>query len=448
VLVFVPKRRHARRKRPGLRVALALGTALFLALPIASPTSIATAAETISYDQILAQPDDAGLNLEYARQQVAVGNLQQASAALERLLLVKPNWDSVRLFYGVVLYRLDDLAGAKRELALLEGRDLSPTQERERRKYLQLATQASKKVRMSARFSLGARTDSNPGRLNEDIDFFGLEDGSDSAVTGIGQFRVEADLSNGRGEFVFFQVGGVFNQYFEIDQADYVHAPAKAGITFHGVGRVITPFVFASASTVQDEDFRREFGGGLDTTWSLTPNVDWFLNGRARYQNYDETSFSFVGDRRDGWLYEGETGFRWRPSDRQTFTVSGYWGRKEADADGFSYDKGKIEFSSLTLLGGGFFLNARASYTRTDYDEIDFFSSFSEVREDDRIYGRLALGAPLGAIFSGADLELPDAISDIVAQIGVSYTDQESSISKYDFENWSADLLFTKRIAF
>ena len=76
-------------------------------------------AETIAFEEILAAPNDLQLNLDYARQEVKSGRLQQAAAALERLLLIKPNWDSVRLFYGVVLYRLDDMGGAIRELSLL-----------------------------------------------------------------------------------------------------------------------------------------------------------------------------------------------------------------------------------------------------------------------------------------------------------------------------------------
>ncbi|MEM1040039.1 MAG: porin family protein [Pseudomonadota bacterium] len=411
------------------------------------------AQEAISFQQVLASPDDTQLNLDYARQQVAAGNLQQASAALERLLLAQPNWDSVRLFYGIVLYRLDDLSGAKRELKLLEGRDLSPKQEGERRKYLALAEQASRRVRMSARFSLGLRTDSNPGRLNDEVDLFDVEDGPDSAFTGASQFRIEVDFQNGRGDFAFVQIGGVFNQYFEIGRADFAHFPVKAGVTLHRFGGTITPYVLASHSIVQNEEFRSETGGGIDTNWSINAQLDWFLNGFAQYQDYDETSFSIVGDLRDGWLYGGKTGLRWRPSDRQTFTLSGSVRRKDAEGDlfapdGFSYDFAKIELSSLTLLGGGFYLNAKASYSQTNYDEVDFFTSFSDIREDERFYARVAVGAPLSALFTSADIELPEAIADIVAQVGVSYTDQNSSISNLTFDNWSGDLLFTKRVQF
>ena len=110
-----------RRTRPS---ALRSGIALALAATFAVVSPAKPAFAEITYEQILAAPDDVQLNLDYARQEVASGRLQQAAAALERLLLNRPNWDAVRLFYGIVLYRLNDLEGTKRELRLLEGRDL------------------------------------------------------------------------------------------------------------------------------------------------------------------------------------------------------------------------------------------------------------------------------------------------------------------------------------
>jgi len=81
------------RFRPGL---------LLVALVLISGTAgIRTASAEISYQQILDAPDDLRLNLQYARQEVKSGRLQQAAAALERLLLQRPNWDSLRLFYGI-----------------------------------------------------------------------------------------------------------------------------------------------------------------------------------------------------------------------------------------------------------------------------------------------------------------------------------------------------------
>ena len=83
-------------------------------------------AKEITFEQIYAAPNDAALNLAYATQQMQAGDLLDAASTLERLLLSKPNLDSVRLLYAKVLIMLDDKKAAKRELDILTTRSLSP----------------------------------------------------------------------------------------------------------------------------------------------------------------------------------------------------------------------------------------------------------------------------------------------------------------------------------
>ena len=61
-----------------------------------------------------------------AQQQIGNGELLAAASTLERLLLSKPNLDSVRLLYAKTLLMLDDKKAAAREFDILEARSLSP----------------------------------------------------------------------------------------------------------------------------------------------------------------------------------------------------------------------------------------------------------------------------------------------------------------------------------
>jgi predicted Zn-dependent protease len=83
------------------------------------------AAKDITFQDIYAAPDNADLNLAYANQEIAKGELLSAAGALERLLLSQPDLDSVRLLYAKVLYMLDDKQGSMRELDVLKARSLS-----------------------------------------------------------------------------------------------------------------------------------------------------------------------------------------------------------------------------------------------------------------------------------------------------------------------------------
>ena len=107
-------------RRPAWRQAV-----LGLAFAAAFGTH-ATMAKAQDFSEILAAPDDESLNLAYAREQARLGNLGLASSTLERLLIMDPNRHSVRLFHGVVLYRLGDMQGARDELRRLDAVPLSP----------------------------------------------------------------------------------------------------------------------------------------------------------------------------------------------------------------------------------------------------------------------------------------------------------------------------------
>ncbi len=432
---------------PFCRAAI-LGLSLFVGgLGAVAP---ANSAEHITFEDILAAPNDLQLNLDYARQEVKSGRLQQAAAALERLLLIRPNWDSIRLFYGVVLYRLDDLSGAIRELSVLEGRNLSSGQEQDRVKYLALASKGNDPIRMTSRYTLGARIDSNPARLPDNILVAAVpvDDDADGAITGSSQFRIEADIGGAAGNYLFFQSNAYINDYFTVDTADLIATRARAGIVLHGPDITITPYFLYGSSWLQYEQFRSQYGGGIDTSLSLSSQVEFSLNARAAYEDYKTTDFSTVGDMRDGWRKSIEAGLKYRTTDAQTFSLKGRFARKDADFDGFSYNESKVTARSLTLFGEGRFLSLSASYMRTEYDEPDNFLSAIITREDDDYFARAAVGAPLGTIFAEADFNLPDSISDIVLQLGVSYSSQDSTINRLEHSNWSGDILFTKRVRF
>lgn len=423
-----------------------------IAFALGNPTghSLAQTNTTeITFEQIVAAPDDLQLNLAYARQQVAKGELQQAASALERLLLLRPNWDAARLFYGVVLYRLDDLEGAKRELSVLEGRGLSASQEKDRARYFALASRKTQSFRKSAQFSLGARLDSNPGLYADDVSLRPTGVNSeDVGFTVASKFRLEKDVDLNQGDYLFFQTNGFLNEFLSVNNADLVASRGKAGVVLHGSDKVFTPYVLFGTSFLQYEQFRHQLGGGVDTHWSLGSKVNFYLNGRVAYEDYHATSFSAVGNQRDGWNAAVSSALSWKFSDKQNFRLHGQWARKEAQNNGFAYNQGKIGVTSLSLLGEGRYLSLSASYTNTGFDQADNFNSTTITRKDDTFRGRAAYGTPLSILFQSTGIALPESIADIVLQVGVTVSKQDSTIQSLDHTNFSGDIMFTKRFTF
>ncbi len=431
-----------------LRVFCGLLGAVLLLPGIIGASVSPVSAQEITFEEILHNPNDIQLNLEYARQEVASGRLQQAASALERILLQKPNWDSVRLFYGIVLYRLGDMQGAERELTLLEGRGLSPSQEKDRIKYLARTRHENSDTRISSQITVGGRLDTNPGRISSDPAFQtpGLDEEDDVAVTASTQFRVESNIPTGQGDYWFFQSNSNITEFKDTENADLFLSKVQTGFAFHGKDVKFVPYAFFGKSLLQHENFRNSWGAGARGYWAINPQIELFAAGEYADQNYHLTSFSPVGSQRDGTKVTGRGGIIWRPTDSQKFTFEGKVSRKDASFDGFSYDHYSIEVKSLTLFGEGRFLTLTAHHSDTQYDQPDLFNSFSITRQDDRLYARAAVGAPLQTLLP--DFELPELLEDIVAQVGVNWTKQDSTINTLDIENLSGDIMFTKRIEY
>jgi len=66
----------------------------------------------VTYEHILADPDNIALNICYARQSIELGDFSAAQITLERLLLIDPNFVEARYFYAVLLYRMGNTLGA------------------------------------------------------------------------------------------------------------------------------------------------------------------------------------------------------------------------------------------------------------------------------------------------------------------------------------------------
>jgi len=232
-----------------------------------------TPTDQVTYEQILEQPDNLELVFTYAREQAEQGNLQPAAGALERLLLLEPEWDSARLFYAVVLYRLNDLDGALRELVILEERDLTPDQMADVQRYKSLASHSNGTTRLTARLSAGFRYDTNRTLASDrDLGFGGpagpipltVPKRDDGAFLADLKLRLEQDLGSPEGHFVFAEGRGYLNQQFKISIQDFLFGDARAGATFFFDQLQVTPYGRITALNIDDNHRLTEAGGVSD----------------------------------------------------------------------------------------------------------------------------------------------------------------------------------------
>jgi len=413
-------------------------------------------AEEIAYSQILANPDDLKLTYDYARQEARRGRLQRAASSLERLLLLEPEWDSARLFYAIVLYRLDDAPGAIRELEILRLRELTVSQRIEVERYLALAKRRNATTRGYGSVSLGARYDTNRN-LAPDAEF-GVVEGfevpldnhkrDDGAFVSQGSLRLEHSLETGQGDFLFAQADGWLNEQFNVNEQDFLAGRAEAGGTFYSGDFAITPFGFYSTLAMDGDHYLDRYGGGLRLGYTLSQDVTLTAHGVGFYEDYHKTSTSSVGSARDGGLFEGGAGLEWRLDPYSTVTVAAAYLGKDARDDSFAYDGVRAYLSDLTLIGEGQYVLGEFTVWGIFYDAPDPRYDPTRSREDFRLKARIAYGVPLGTVANWAGGELPYALSDITFQVAGAYFYQDSNIANFDFDDFSVEGLLTKRFGF
>ena len=424
---------------------------LIAAFGMALLPPVAAAQERVTFAEVLAAPDDLALNLAYARQQIAAGDLQEAATTLERMLLLQPDWDEARLVYGIVLYRLRDLAGAVREFEVLADRNLSPSSERERRRYLALAQEGDERLRVFSEFAFGAKVASNPGRAPENAALRPVIGGDGStrwAGIAATSTTVEYDLANGRGDYVFARSRTRWQDFVDLAQADFLRSTVRLGGRFHGERVSVEPFAHLGTGYQHYDRFLSEYGGGVNFAVEAgeSDRVRLFAGLAGVYEDFDRTDFSSVGSLRDGWRVDVHGGARWRVTDANVLTFIASYTDKDAEDDGFAFERVRLEGRYLALLGEGLYFDGRVAWSDYDYDGPDPRFGVAADREDEHWRFRAAVGAPLETLFSRLDVTLPDAIGEMVLQVGTTYTTQDSNIAALDVDNWTGDVMLIKRV--
>jgi hypothetical protein len=115
----------------------------------------------VTYADVLKDPDNIDLNFRFAQTQIRQGNVRGASATLERILLLDPNRPEVRLLYVVVLFRLDNLQDAERELLAVRDLPMKASLKQEIEGFLSQIQQRRKRMRYNVLVSFGAQYDWN-----------------------------------------------------------------------------------------------------------------------------------------------------------------------------------------------------------------------------------------------------------------------------------------------
>jgi len=438
-------------KRPACISTSFLSAGLLVSAVSGLSLAVPETAVAQDFEAVLAMPDDPGLNLDYARRAVDAGDLNGAAGALERVLIADPDRHGARLFYAVVLFRLDDLQGARDQLDQLDPVSLTPLQRAEANRYRRLIERARSKSRFGGSLTAAVTYEEDvAGALGTQFDSVFTppvsEEGGAAVLTA--RFTAARELDTA-GYSIFGAIGGYDRSTFDDIDADVRRGDIEAGLAYVGRLKSWNISAIGRALDLFGDPYLREFGVRAQARWRTSSATTVSMSAEAMSQAFDEPAVDavalIIGGDRDGWRYDVNVGVSHRLDARSTIGVSAGWQDKQADYEPFGfagptlqarYDRGARRGQYLAISGGVQWL---------EYDAPDpvFVGFGAPAREDVRSWARLAVGAPISA-FSAAG-SIGDWRQDVGIEGALTYGARESEAPLADYDSWGAELRLTWR---
>jgi tetratricopeptide (TPR) repeat protein len=414
--------------------------------------------ERVTYEQVLAAPNDVGLNYRFAQSEVRAGRLKSADAALERILSLHPDLAQVRLLRAVVLFRLDADAEAARELAALARLDLPADVRAQVEAYQAAIEKRQRRTRWTATISVGVQGDSNRSATPTDQRVLFLDtpltlsDGAEADAAGLalGALRVEHDLGFQERHTAFAQATGFLADQAQVERQSFQYFAGETGLRLNLPADVVIPSMTLEHMRLQGEPYLTVYGPRLRIEHRIDAAWDVHMQAQYRYQDYNDVSATVDGlpvaplaALRSGWRFDGEVGAAWTLTPVHRLALTAQITNKTAELAFEAYEGVGLQLEHTWLLGAGQFLLTTFSAGVQDYDGPDGFVS-ARTRRDRLYLGRVTYGVPLGTLAADA----PEGWRDLVLTASVEALRADSNLPNYDYTNARGQLLLTKRWEF
>ncbi len=405
-------------------------------------SSITYNGPVVTFEQVFENPDDNEQKLNYARQQAAAGDLLSAAGALEGMLFSQPNWDSARVLYAVVLFELDDRASALREFELLSRRPLSGADQKLVTSYSQaISNPAPPKSAVTGVVEFGLRADNNAGNALLDT-VLDLPNESDGAAFINGVMKLSLPLTKSGGLNFNARARGQTRKQFSSSNSDYDVLGADLGVS--GEGEALfwsADFSFDNVS-FGGEKYLTQMGPKLSVGTKLSEKTRLTLAAAIYDQDFESLSFSFGEKFRSGNKSVLSAKVHTRVDENLTYGVSLGYEDKNATQDALAYKGFHVAGNVFKGFDSGMYLKANARYRDLNFDAANLLSGTATDRDDSQILGRVGAGASLNKISGWLGMEPNPAFTKVYMETGVNYTNYDSSVSFFEYENLGADVKF------
>lgn len=421
----------------------------------------------VTWADVLADPDDLETSFLWARRQVREGRLRAAAATLERILLLRPDLAGVRLLHAVVLYRLDSLVEAARELDTLADGPLTAAERAEVDRYRKQVRRGLRRTRADASLSFGTAWESNrnsaprsgsravqlgAARLELDLVEAAREQ-DDVAFFGLTQLAVEHDLGLHEGHALLGSFSAYVSQQEDLGDFNTRAYSLDFGGRYRGRFADVTSRVVGSVVELSSETFLKTAGLDVEVARQPSPRFAQRLGVRGEWQDYDAIRQSTTSNEHTGVRAEARVGATFRPAPAHQLDGDLLYLVKDARGsstprtnDVFSYDGPELHLRHTWLLGAGRFLVSHVMAGRDSYWRVDRRISTKRRRRDVRARAGVLFGVPVAGLLP--DGRVSEALSGLVASLGADYYRVESNLTNYTYDDVKVSLVFSQRWSF
>ncbi|MBI4059877.1 MAG: tetratricopeptide repeat protein [Elusimicrobia bacterium] len=407
----------------------------------AGKTVVAEPFEAVTYEDVMKDPDNIGLNFSFARTQVAQGDILKAAATLERILMVDPELPRVRLFYASVLFRLDNLDDAERELKTLTQQKLTAPLREELEGYRKQIQRRRRKTRLGLSVMAGFDFDENRNsapafgkRLAADIPVV-LDEGStrksDTAKTMNAALSVSHDLGYQAGHSLFSTLSYYRAEQTHVRTLNLQSYNGTLGGTFKSEAADVTPAMSFGHLLLAETTYQRSYGPSLRLDKRLGQRLGVFGTAGYQRQIYARTQIVPAADQRTGDQHYGGIGCSYA-FNRGFSLAASYVHTLQGASEAFNaYERDALSITATKVLPQGRFLVLSLMPQLDEYLAADDSIS-RKVRQDHAYRSQLTFGTPV--------------VKSLLLVLSYEYFHSRSNIPNYAYTNNKLSSSLTYRL--
>jgi len=412
----------------------------------------------ITYNEILDNPTDIELNLNYAKQQESSGNLKLSIATLERLSMLYPSNTDIKLYLLSIIIKMD--SPVKVDLMVRTMMNDPNTSSKTRKLIAELLSQSGEKKKESNKWF--AYLDLKYSQTEED-NISGvtktkqlMQEGNKIPYTTVdSRLVVEYDKIYTRGSTLtvgknidkssslFFNLGVDVNTINKKITGD--NDVVSSSMSYFKVinNHYISPYVYWNKLNYRRQADYDTMGLGINNTFIF--NVKNNLNYGLSYSDtsyVQNTAFDTAAEN-DSGTYSSFVRHNHNFTKKIQLGTKLLLNRTESIKEFDSYDTRGISLSYSHILPFGR-LKLKSTFLKNDYDEAESFISSSIIRKDESLVSTISLDGQLTQILPF--FKRLDKKNTIFYTLSKKQSDVSSNILNHDIERNFTSIGLTKRI--